>query len=400
MDLGQLLETIVVPRPNGSDALSGVAQSLLDHLQGAGVTATSETFTARPLVYLWLGLALFVLGLLVYQCLHARYHRVALILASVAFVLYFCEAVLGLPLVSAIGAKPETNIVVDWSPDPGAAAGGPSTLVILTAHYDSRTDLFSPATTRSLAGKAPEALLLLVALATLAVLAERTRAFAFLDSGGGRFVLLLLAWVALGGLGLAAAAMDGGRITSHPSPGAVDNAGSVAVLAQVAQDLPYLELQHVGVRLVFLAGEEVGCQGSSAYATSHRELREGDGQVLVINLEGLGTGGTLAYREWGGLGWGRAPASEEIVDLIDRALIAGTAEPPLARAEGGRDDAGTFLALGMKAVTLTETRQAGKEVQHTALDTSDQFVPGDIDRVAKALEFTLAIADLEAGLGD
>lgn len=395
MDLAELLRTIVIPRPDGSLAAINVAKTLLDYLGSAGGTVNTETYSLRPQVYLCLAAALFVLALLAYQALHARRWRLAFVVACLAGTLYVLEGLAGLPLVSSLVEQPAENIVWDWAPS-GPAGSSPAPVVILTAHYDTRTEIFAPAVARSLAGKAPLALVGLLVIIVLGFVAENSRSLGFLDYGFGRGLLLTAAWLCLLGLGVAGVALNGGRGASLPSPGATDNAGSLAVLAHVAQDVPDIGLEHVAVRLVLFSGGETGCQGSAAYVRAHPELaRTG---AVVINLEETGAGGRLAYREWGGLGLRVAPASEDVADLVDRAIAAGTNEPALGSLPGARDDAGSFLVSGVDAITLSESRPLEHEVAHTAADTVDRLSTADIDRVAEVLEITLSLADLEASL--
>jgi Zn-dependent M28 family amino/carboxypeptidase len=98
----------------------------------------------------------------------------------------------------------------------------------------------------------------------------------------------------------------------NESPGGTDNAGSVAILCELARTLP-AEIDD-DVELIFLApsAEEDHMVGAQRWLEAHLEQERATGApVLALNLDGAGSPGRAVIMEWyGGLEpFGRKSAS-------------------------------------------------------------------------------------------
>ncbi len=402
VDLTQLLTDIAVPRPNGSAALGLVRDRLAEALGNAGVAVVQEPFIVRPYMQALTGLALFALAVGVLLAFRNRRFWIALLLAVLIPAVYFLEFEWGYPVVSWIGQRPACNLVVEQlapggSPTAGgsgdqaageAAASRP--LVILSAHYDSKTEVFDHRARQPIYSAAPAGMLLLILVAALGLVASRLGWLRFLDHGFGRGTLFTLGCLGAAVIALLFYSFAGGYLVSRPSPGARDDGASCVVLAAVAADLPELGLRATDVRVVLFAGEEVNCLGSAAYVAAHPELRSRP--VYVINLEVVGGGGELGYATSGGKTLRKYATSGEIRAFVDQAL-EGEGVSPLAATPFIIDDSGSFLAAGVKALTLIQEIPGQPSSYHNAGDDVSKVAPGEMERIVGALEATLKVID-------
>lgn len=401
MDLLGILQDLAVPRPNGSAALDATRERLVALLEGTGVSVSVEPFIVRPHMQALVGLALLALAVGVVLAVRGRRLGIALLLAALIPAIYLLEFERGYPVVSWLGQKPAYNIVVDWSP---GAAGDPGSgteerpLVILAAHYDSKTEVFDHRARQPIYSAAPGAMAALLLVALLGLAAEHVGALGCFTRGPGRTGLLAVAVAATAVIALLAFSFAGGHLLPRKSPGACDDGTAVAILAGLAADLPSLGLSGTDVRIILFTGEEVNCQGSAAYVAGHPELadRARKGTVRVINLECLGGEGELSYSRAGGTFLRRYAASAELVGMIDQAL-AEHGSPPLKPAPFSYDDARSFMAAGVPAVTVCQVRPDHGDSYHNAGDDLSKVVPGEMERVLAVLKTTLQLIDRVRG---
>ena len=159
-----------------------------------------------------------------------------------------------MPIVSWIGATPQHHVVARLP------AGLPTQRLILSAHYDTKTDLLDHV------ARAPIELLGLPVTALMivaAVWAARRRHRA----GPLPLVARIAGWTAVVyGLGLFAS-LTAGMFVRARSPGALDDGAACAVLIRLAERLKAAgPLPHTEVEIALLSGEEIGVDGSWEYA--------------------------------------------------------------------------------------------------------------------------------------
>jgi Zn-dependent M28 family amino/carboxypeptidase len=167
--------------------------------------------------------------------------------------------------------------------------------------------------------------------------------------------------------------------------GAVDNAGSLSGLVEIAKRLstsPHLA-SGLHVELVATAGEEAGCLGAMALASS---VVKNSGLPIVLNLEALGAGPRLlliAPARKGKRKENRASLAETITASASEERVAVTR---WLLAPGFWTDHRPFLRAGCEAVTLCGFGR-GISTIHTHLDRVERL---DGEALAQQVEFVLA----------
>jgi hypothetical protein len=182
--------------------------------------------------------------------------------------------------VSSLLPLTERNVVGTFSGDPD----GPT--LIFSAHYDTTTHFGDHFSWGAWGFRQGPATGVAVALA-LAGLWCRRRGKVL-----PRAPTLFLAALAM----LPFAAMFWfhavGPLVRTPSPGAIDNGGSVAAVLRLSERLAARPAHAATtVKLVFLAAEEERALGSRAHAAT----LDPDDSLAVINLESVGASDELAY---------------------------------------------------------------------------------------------------------
>lgn len=337
MTIDELLQRIVVPRPNGSAELERVGAFLSAALQGQGAQVTREPFAATPHGFeLAFGAAL-MLATGYALAIALRRYRVALGLLFAAAALLIAEFELLWSPVSGLLPATLHNVVGTF---PGIA-GGPR--LVFVAHYDTTTHFGNHATW------GPTGLLLGPAVALGAALAIAgwlgVRRGGTLEPGLRALALLVvapfaaMAWFHTAGPSLRA-----------PSPGAIDNGGSVVALLRLADRLGARpDRAATTVELVFTAAEEERALGSWAHAATLPR----DGALGVVNLESIGADGPLGYAPGDGFTLRRYETPLAFVHWVGAAAqAAGVSLVPSPLPVGTLTDARSYLAQQIAAVTL------------------------------------------------
>jgi hypothetical protein len=230
--------------------------------------------------------------------------------------------------------------------------------LILSAHYDSKTELLDHRQRMFFLRNLHFGILLTVLLGVLGPL-EHLLAQQGSPLAGVAFLLgvlltvplLVLAW----GLGLN---LSTGRLLK-PSQGAVDNGAACAILLELADRLNrQLRLassspdfrspfQQTRVTLAIFAGEEVNMQGSRAYVRQ----RDYPLPAVALNLEVMAQDGEYVLWEQDGGVFGLSATSAGLNQLVAGAVSGVTGQAP--RLAGPViSDGGSFLAVGIPATTL------------------------------------------------
>lgn len=378
----ELLETIAVPRPNGSAEFYRVAGYIKEWLAGQGLSVETHLFSLRPYIYEIAAVAIVALALLFIYLAFFRKSWLAALPVLLLGLLMLFEFSLGIPVISGILQKDAENIVVSFNPETAEQE------LIFSAHYDSKTQLFD----------------------------HRQRELVFqmiIPSVAAGFLLALLWWglhfrgrrprksagLLLGGLlaffpayWLLLALTFGGGFMARPSPGAVDNGTAVAGLMKLSGELKELPLEKTAVTVVFFAAEELNMQGSQAYLQDRP--REAELPCYNVNLEMVCQAGDYVYWAEDGVFTTRFATSGKLNSLLDQAVSGPTGEDlkPLEAGFTTISDSGSFLTAGIPSTTLGNAGcpEFGCSFFHSSLDNPDRVVAGRIDELVQILkEFTL-----------
>lgn len=359
------------PRENGTPALAATADFLVRTLETAGLTPRLVAFTAHP-QRLRIAGVIALLGALLYAWLiRMRRPGVALAAALVFPALLLLELDFYVPTFGPwLGATEQHQVEVRIP-----AAEEAQRLLLLTAHYDTKTDLLDHVE------RAPAELLGLpvVILMISGAVAQWRR-------GPRRSRLATVAAVTSAVYGIAMfASLTAGAFVRERSKGALDDGGACAVLVRLAERLHERPLRHTDVEVVLLSAEEIGVQGSWTYA-AQRFRQPPDLDTAVINLEGIGSAPDFAVfgREQFSLrGFAPAPGLVAVLDRVHRELRD---KPLYVTWYGAGTDARSFLAHGIPAATLLSDlpEHAFPRHLHSAADDRSRVDESNLDA---ALEF-------------
>lgn len=378
-----ILDRVLVPRPNGSEALERVAAFLAEALRRCGAEVGFHEFTATPHGFQLAWTAALLLLAAYVGAIAARRYGLALALPLVAAGLLLLEFELMRSPVSGLLPQTERNVVATF---PGAA-DGPT--LVFSAHYDTTTHFGDHRSWGRWGALQGPATALAVVLAGAGLWRRRR----------GRDLPRALA---LGLAGLAAvpfAAMFGfqavGPLVRVPSPGAIDNGGSVAALVLLAQELAHRAPDApTTVVLVFPAAEEERALGSWAYAPTLERARP----LAVINLESIGADERLAEVTEDGWALRRVHSPPSLVAFVDETAegLWGHALPVRELPFGTLTDGRSFLARGIPAITLRAfTGGAFPRRLHSAHDSRDRLSTSAIERSVALLAALVERSDAD-----
>lgn len=369
-----------VPRENGSAALHQAAVFLRDTLERSGVDVDLVAFSAHPYALRIAGVIALAGGLLYLRLMRAGRFGLALLAALALPALLLAELDYQHTLFGWIGAQTQHHVVARLPAERAEQR------LLFAAHYDTKTDLLDHverAPVDLLA--APVALLMIVgALAGwgAARLPRREKALRRLGATA--------AWSA-GVYGmLSFAALSAGVFLPQRSPGALDDGASCAVLVRLAERLAAQPaLARTDVEVVLLSAEEVGVQGSWAYA-NERFARPPALPTFVVNLEGIGAStrhGVLPSERFTLRSYAPDAGIVERLDAVHEARFG----VPLERGPvGGATDARSFLAHGIPAATLF-SREAGSRFPRGLHSSRDDRSRLDEVALDASLDYLLAV---------
>ncbi|HEY8157044.1 MAG TPA: M20/M25/M40 family metallo-hydrolase [Myxococcota bacterium] len=379
--LAKLAET---PRENGTAALHQTARFLYDTLARTGLDVTRIEFTAQPFALRLAGVIALAGGLLYWRLMRAGRARAALAVAASVPLLLLAQLEWQLPVFGWIGAESQDHVLAR------RPALAPEQRLILAAHYDTKTDALDHVERAPVDWLALPVIPLMLVGALAAIRAGRA-------PGRSRRLARLGAFAAWSAAVYGVAtftALSAGAFIRERSPGALDDGGACAVLVRVAEALGERPpLARTEVEVLLLSAEEVGVQGSWAYA-AQRFAAPPDLPTFVVNLEGIGASSDFAVlgRERFTL---RSFAPDEgLVALLDERhrMLFGR---PLARTPfGGATDARSFLAHGIPAATLVsfEPGRGLTRGLHSSLDARSRLDEAALDAsVAFLLDLVAAL---------
>jgi len=385
--LGFLAE---VPRENGTEAVHRAADFLAQAMATTGAEVIPVPFTAYPYALRIIGVV-FVVGAAAYFWLmRAGRGRAVLSLSLLLPVLLTLDSDGYLPVFSFLGGEQAQRHVVGRVP-----VERPEQRLIFTAHYDTKTDLLDHVERAPVELVTPLLTLLMIAGGVAAIPAPRSKR----GRGLKRFGTIVSYAAVVHGLAFFLV-LTAGAVVPGKSPGALDNGGSCAVLVRLAGRLARAPgLQRTEVELITFSAEEVGVQGSRAYARA-RFARPPEIPTYVINLEGMGAAGDLAV-----LGSERTLLNSYEPDPRIVSLLAAVyREQRGAELEktwyGGATDGRSFLDVGVPAATLLgrEPDEIFLRDLHSAADSRKRVSPAALEAAVELLHGVASRADRE-GIG-
>jgi acetylornithine deacetylase/succinyl-diaminopimelate desuccinylase-like protein len=279
-----------------------------------------------------------------------------------------------------VGAETQ-HVVVARAPAPA-----PEQVLAFAAHYDTKTDLLDHVE------RAPVDWLgaPLLALLPLGAFALRAAQRGGRGARAARRFAGTLGWAALGYGVLAFAALSAGAFLPRRSPGALDDGAACAVLVRLAERLAAEPLARTEVHIWLFPAEEVGVQGSSAFAAA-RFSGKPSLPTAVVNLEGLGASADHAVVSRERFLLRSFAPGADLVARLDGVHRERFGRPLGALPFGGATDARSFLARGVPAATLM-TLEAGTPFLrdlHSAGDSRERVDPAALDA---SLDYLLAVA--------
>lgn len=384
MTTEDILDTILIPRPNGSENLEHVANSLAESLAGAGALVSEQYFTATAHGFqlVWI-MAVIMMAAYGYCLLKGRYVAAALIPVVLAALLVL-EFEYLVSTVSALSNTVERNIIGTF---PGREG---SPVLIFSAHYDTAThfgDHFSWGRWGKLQGPATG---IAIGFPLLAIWLRRKGKAMPLAVTCAVIPLAAAPFIAMFWF------QSVGPLVRAPSIGAIDNGGSIAALLLLAQELGKRPKEAGStVEIAFLAAEEERTLGSWSYVKDLLDRSGSSGErapphnARVVNLESIGATDELAYISEDGFATRRFFSSQAMIDFVNRGAEVVYGKPLQARELpfGVLTDGRSFLAHGVEAITLRsfEGGQFPRDL-HSEHDSRDRLSVKGIERSVALLK--------------
>jgi hypothetical protein len=388
----ELLQLLSTPRPAGSKAAAQVYWQLKDWLEARGIAPREQTFRLYPWFWQGIGLWLIASRTLLVLAIWQGWGWWTLPIALIGLLGGLVDVAMDIPLASWFGASTGRNLLIEFD------APAPRRELILSAHYDTKTELLDHRQRMFFVRNLPVGIILTILLGIIgplqaAAAVEAPRLAAALDWAGIALglPLLVLAW----GLGLNLAL---GRLRRTPSQGAVDNGAACAILLRLAEHYQRHPeaLQHTRLILALFDGEEVNMQGSRAYVRSLQPLTainqaaieqelalpavqytqwEDGLPKLALNLEVMAQDGEYVIWEQDGISLKLWPNAPEVIQAVCTAVEAETGQTPYF-AGPINSDGGSFVRAGIPAATLgTYDLKLRDRGFHQPSDNLERLVP-------------------------
>ena len=226
--------------------------------------------------------------------------------------------------------------------------------MILSAHYDSKTELLSERWADFFMGKLPIGMLLSLVLGVLGVVGWGLADSAETWSNSVYFVATILTAPLLFIFFPISINFIFGQFGA-PSRGAVDNGAATAILLDVANMLAADEdAYYTKVSIVIFCGEETIVQGSRAYVRD----RNSPYPTQAVNLELMGQNGD--YVIWNKIGdlFGSFPTDIDLNQQLDELVKQHSGNPITFLDAAPGTDTLPFLQAGIPATSLASLDNA------------------------------------------
>ena len=328
------------PRPSGSAAERETLRALQAWLEQRGLPSRLQPFTLYPYFFICIGLWMLSAYTLLIVSIWLGWGWVTSLIAVPAILGGLLDTALDIPLVTWPGKTTGQNLLMEFS------APQPKRELVISAHYDSKTELFDHHVRTFFVKNLRFGIALAILPGILAPL-ERYLSLQWADAIHFlsillTFPLLFLVW----GLGLN---LSMGRLRGEHSQGAVDNGAACAILLGLAQHIAEggIRLKNTKLTLALFGGEEVNMQGSRAYVQN----RNWPLPAAALNLEIMAQDGAYVTWEQDGTSLKLFPADAALNQAIAQAVIKVTGESPLP-AGPINSDGYSFIRAGIPATTL------------------------------------------------
>jgi hypothetical protein len=286
-----------------------------------------------------IGISLLIPQALLVLAIWFRLGWPALVIAILGLLVTQLEAK-GFPLLSRFGAGQSENIIIEFAPPQ------PRQELVLSAHYDSKTELMDHKWRAAFMNRLPIAAVLSLILGLLGLadgfLNPSSDVAFFLGVG-----LSIPHLIIVSGVG---ANFIFGRFCRPQSQGAVDNGAACAILLDLARLMSNetLTLQQTKLTIALFTGEEIAAQGSTAYVAD----RGWPLPTIALNLEFCGQNGSyIVWNKYGGGSVAHYPAPPSLNEEIVAAVTHFNQRIELLPGPAGTDSV-PFLAKGIPATTL------------------------------------------------
>lgn len=378
IDYRELMGILSVPRPNGSAAERETARALKKWLDQRGIPYRVQGFRLYPYFFECVGMWLILSRSLLAAAVWARWGWLTLPIALLGLAGGALDVALHWPLVTWPGARRGENLLIEFEP-PGARRE-----VILSAHYDSKTELLDHRQRAFLFRYMNFGILLTLLLGLWGPLDAWVRNDAIHRAGVILSIpMLLLAW----GMGFH---LSVGR-TLKPSQGAVDNGAACAILLGLAAKLSKEKSlpPETKITLALFAGEEVNMQGSRAYIKSRGwPLPAG-----ALNLEIMAQDGAYIFWEKDGDAFRSLATTSSLNEMYSAAVEKVTGAP--AQAAGlVNSDGGSFLFAGIPAASAgTLDTRLGETGFHRPTDNLERVM---MERLPQGVEILQTFLQLSS----
>lgn len=366
------------PRENGSAALSQTAEFLVTTLSRFGLPVERLAFTAYPYRHRACGVVALCGALTYAWALRSRRRGLAVAIALVLPTLILLELDYYVGVVTWMGATRQEHVIAR------VEALRPEQRIILTAHYDSKTDVLDHV------ARTPVDLMSLPM--TVLMIAAPLAGFAHAHRRGDahtstRFERIIVPATALYGAAVFLV-LAGGMFVRQRSHGALDDGAACAVLVRVAEALSRAPLARTTVDVALLSAEEIGVQGSRDFV--HARLIPAPAKTAVINFELIGAAANLAVFGSERFTLRSYPADPGLVAVLDAVHRRRRGQPLHVTWYGASTDARSFLTEGIPAATLTSDlpEHALPRYMHSAADTLERVNEAALD---ESLAYVMAV---------
>ncbi len=382
MNMQEILNHIAVPRPGYSNTYDSIVVFIKELLYPYNIPYTIQEFTLKPRLDLVIGVTIALLGIILGILIIRKKPVAAIITALLIPTVLILEFEYFVSVVSWIITKPAENIIIQF-PNPEATRE-----LIFAAHMDSKTALFDHIQRAHIYRLIPAAIILGL-ITPLIYLIGRSKRFAknWIFSGISMLIAVVLAayWILFG------SSFFGYVFVDDKSPGAVDDAASVAILIELAKDIQSgrVPMSNNTVTILLTTGEELNLLGAKAYVDEYFPSGNLGRKIpaMLINLDCVGQNGNLSYFESNGVFLRHYPADSGLVNEVGKAWKAVSGKT-FEKSPSSTDDSVCFMAKGIPAITLCNTGIPGQGMGgfHSAADNLKRINPDNMEKALATLK--------------
>ncbi len=382
MNMQEILNHIAIPRPGYSNTYDSIVVFIKELFYPYNIPYTVQEFALKPRLDLIIGVTIALLGVILCAFIIRKKPIAAIITALLIPAVLILEFEYFVSVVSWIITKPAENIIIQF-PNPEATRE-----LIFAAHMDSKTALFDHIQRAHIYRLIPAAIILGL-ITPLIYLIGRGKRFAknWIFSGISMLIAVVLAayWILFG------TSFFGYVFVDDKSPGAVDDAASVAILVELAKDIQSgkVPMSNNAVTILLTTGEELNLLGAQAYVNEFFPSGNSGRKIpaMLINLDCVGQNGNLAYFESNGVFLRFYPADPGLADEVGKAWKAVSGRM-IEKSSSSTDDSVCFMAKGIPAITLCNTGIPGQGMGgfHSAADNLKRINPDNMEKALAALK--------------